>query len=132
MDDMIRPWDPDVVVSTAELAELLDMKRGPVDSYLARQDSWGQFLESSGPIGSGYKRRIGPRDVVICAALRDVSGAVATDLRHRLVSAIRCVPWGTRSVTVEHGDNVQLRYEPRWSLIDLVLPAMRHAHSVAS
>jgi hypothetical protein len=116
-------------LTSAELAELLDMPAGRVSAALSRDTSWRPYLaHPDAAPGSGFVRRITYLDAVVCAALRDTARAgLSGELRGRLVDTIRRVPWGTDSVIVTTDDGVAVRYTPRWALIDVVLPLVRES-----
>lgn len=117
-------------LTTAELAELLDMPAGRVSAALSRDTSWRPYIaHPDAAPGSGFVRRITLLDAVVCAALRDTTHAGLTgELRGRIADTIRRVPWGTDAIVVTTDDGIAVRYNPRWALVDVVLPAIREGH----
>lgn len=113
--------EPTCTFGTAEAAERIGVETQFLSVRLSDRRLWRRFFDIDHP-GSGGRINLTARDVVVLAALRDMTAPsrgnhaiVGDPLRSQFVDLIRTVTWGTTNVQAGH-NGFHVDYDPHWLL----------------
>lgn len=118
--------EPAQTFTTSEAAERIGVKSALLATRLTSGAHWHRHFDIPNP-GSGNRRRLTARDVVVAAALHDWTdqrrrgypggtAVIGEPLRSDLIGEIRRVPWGEEVVASSPYNGTVVTYAPRWHL----------------
>lgn len=124
--------EPAQTFTTSEAAERIGVKSALLATRLTSGAHWRWHFDIPNP-GSGNRRRLTARDVVVAAALHDWTdprrrgypggtAVIGEPLRSDLIAEIRRVPWGEEVVTSSLYNDTMVSYTPRWHVGDAAAP----------
>lgn len=116
--------EPTLTFTTSEAAERIGVKTALLATRLASGAHWHRYFDIPNP-GSGNRRKLTARDVVVAAALHDWtdqrnhghpggSAVIGEPLRSDLIAEIRRVPCGEEVVASSLHNGTIVTYAPRW------------------
>ena len=120
--------EPAQTFTTSEAAERIGVKSALLATRLTSGAHWHRYFDIPSP-GSGNRRKLTARDVVVAAALHDWTdprrhghpggtAVIGEPLRSDLITEIRRVPWGEEVVTSPLYNGTMVSYAPRWHLAE--------------
>lgn len=119
--------EPTRTFRTPEAAERIGVKSALLATRLTSGAHWHRYFDIPSP-GSGNRRRLTARDVVVAAALHDWTdqrhhghpggtAVIGEPLRSDLVAEIRRALWGEEVVASSLYNGTVVTYAPRWHVV---------------